>query len=347
LCFFQKAKFKKYLKYNQQIMKSRSLGNSGFNVSEVGLGCWQLGGDWGEGISEENAFSIMRKAVEQGVTFFDTADVYGAGQSERVIGKFIKRYKPNLKIATKFGRDGSVFPDKYTEKALRKSVDNSLNRLGVDAIDLLQLHCIPSDVLYEGSIFNWLRSLKKEGKIKAFGASVETVQEGLFCIEQEGITSLQIIFNIFRQKPLEELLPKAKAKNVGIIVRLPLASGLLTGKFTTETTFSDSDHRNYNKNGDAFNVGETFAGLPFEKGVELCNKIKDNFLKNGLTMAQFSQRWILDHNAISCIIPGASSASQIDSNCSVSDLEPLSSSIHETLKTFYKNEIHQHIRGPY
>ena len=328
-------------------MKSRTLGNSEFNVSEVGLGCWQLGGDWGDGVSEYVAFSIMTKAVEQGVTFFDTADVYGAGQSESVIGKFIKLHKPNLKIATKFGRDGSVFPDKYTEKALRKSVEDSLNRLGVDAIDLLQLHCIPTNVLYEGSIFNWLRTLKKEGKIKAFGASIETVEEGLFCIEQEGITSLQIIFNIFRQKPLEELLPKAKAKNVGIIVRLPLASGLLTGKFTKESTFSESDHRNYNKDGDAFNVGETFAGLPFEKGVELSNKIKDNFLPNGLTMAQFAQRWILDHEAISCIIPGASSASQINSNCSVSGLDALSSSIHEALQNFYKNEIHDHIRGPY
>ena len=329
------------------MIKSKSLGNSKFKVSEVGLGCWQLGGDWGDGVSEEIAFNIMSKAVEQGVTFFDTADVYGAGQSERVIGKFIKQHKPNLKIATKFGRDGSVYPDKYTEKALRKSVDDSLNRLGVDAIDLLQLHCIPSSVLYEGSIFNWLRHLKKEGKIRAFGASIETVEEGLFCLDQEEITSLQIIFNIFRQKPIEELLPKAKAKNIGIIVRLPLASGLLTGKFTKETTFSESDHRNYNKDGDAFNVGETFAGLPFEKGVELSNKIKDNYLSNGLTMAQFAQRWILDHDAVSCIIPGASSASQINSNCSVSSLEPLSSSIHESLRDFYKNEIHQNIRGPY
>ena len=328
-------------------MKSRSLGNSEFNVSEIGLGCWQLGGDWGDGVSEDVAFNIMSKAVEQGVTFFDTADVYGAGQSERVIGKFIKQHKPNLKIATKFGRDGSVFPDNYTEEALRKSVDDSLKRLGVDAIDLLQLHCIPSKVLYDGSIFNWLRTLKKEGKIKAFGASIETVEEGLFCIEQEGLTSLQIIFNIFRQKPIDELLPKAKAKNVGIIVRLPLASGLLTGKFTKETTFSESDHRNYNRDGEAFNVGETFAGLPFEKGVELSNKIKENYLPNGLTMAQFAQRWILDHDAVSCIIPGASSASQINSNCSVSNLAPLGENIHKSLNTFYKTEIHEHIRGPY
>ncbi|ULC60717.1 aldo/keto reductase [Flaviramulus sp. BrNp1-15] len=328
-------------------MKSRSLGNSKFNVSEVGLGCWQLGGDWGDSISDKVAFDIMSKAIEQGVTFFDTADVYGAGQSERVIGKFIKQHNPKLKIATKFGRDGSVFPDKYTEKALRKSVDDSLNRLGVEALDLLQLHCIPTEVLYEGSIFNWLRTLKQEGKIKNFGASIETVEEGLFCIEQDGLTSLQIIFNIFRQKPIAELLPKAKAKNVGIIVRLPLASGLLTGKFTKDTTFLESDHRNYNKDGEAFNVGETFAGLPFEKGVELANKIKENFLLDGLTMAQFAQRWILDHEAVSCIIPGASSASQIDSNCSVSDLNPLGSSIHEALQEFYKNEIHDHIRGPY
>lgn len=328
-------------------MKTRILGKNGFKVSEVGLGCWQLGGDWGDKISEESAFEIMSKAIERGVTFFDTADVYGAGQSESFIGNYIKQHTPNIKIATKFGRDASVYPNNYTEKALHNSVDSSLKRLGIESLDLLQLHCIPTSVLYEGSIFNWLRKLKDEGKIKTFGASVETVQEGFFCLDQEGITSLQIIFNIFRQKPLEDLLPNAENKNIGIIVRLPLASGLLAGKFTKETTFLESDHRNYNKDGNAFNVGETFAGIPFEKGVELSNEIKDTYLPNGLTMAQFSQRWILDHKAISCIIPGASSVSQINSNCSVSNIQPLNSNTHESLRILYKNEIHQHIRGVY
>ena len=328
-------------------MKYRDLDYKDFTVSEVGLGCWQLGGDWGKDISEDKAFEIMNKAVENGVTFFDTADVYGAGKSEELIGKFLKSTEANIKVATKFGRDASVFPDNYSEKALRLSVENSLKRLGLDSIDLLQLHCIPSDVLYNGEIFNWLRQLKQEGLIKAFGASVETIEEGLFCLEQEGITSLQIIFNVLRQKALDELLPKAKEKHIGIIVRLPLASGLLTGKFTKETTFADSDHRNFNRNGEAFNVGETFAGLPFEKGVELSTTLKEKYLPQGLSMAQFSQRWILDHDAVTCIIPGASTPKQIDSNCSVSELNTLSPNLHSQLNAFYTNNIHQYIRGVY
>ena len=328
-------------------MKYRDLDYKDFTVSEVGLGCWQLGGDWGKDISEDKAFEIMNKAVENGVTFFDTADVYGAGKSEELIGKFLKSTEANLKVATKFGRDASVYPDNYSEKALRLSVENSLKRLGLDSIDLLQLHCIPSDVLYNGEIFNWLRQLKQEGLIKAFGASVETIEEGLFCLEQEGITSLQIIFNVLRQKALDELLPKAKEKHIGIIVRLPLASGLLTGKFTKETTFADSDHRNFNRNGEAFNVGETFAGLPFEKGVELSKTLEEKYLPQGLSMAQFSQRWILDHDAVTCIIPGASTPKQIDSNCSVSELNTLSSNLHSQLNAFYTNNIHQYIRGVY
>ena len=328
-------------------MKYRDLDYKDFTVSEVGLGCWQLGGDWGKDISQDKAFAIMNKAVENGVTFFDTADVYGAGKSEELIGKFLKSTEANIKVATKFGRDASVFPDNYSEKALRLSVENSLKRLGLDSIDLLQLHCIPSDVLYNGEIFNWLRQLKQEGLIKAFGASVETIEEGLFCLEQEGITSLQIIFNVLRQKALDELLPKAKEKHIGIIVRLPLASGLLTGKFTKETTFADSDHRNFNRNGEAFNVGETFAGLPFEKGVELSTTLKEKYLPQGLSMAQFSQRWILDHDAVTCIIPGASTPKQIDSNCSVSELNTLSPNLHSQLNAFYTNNIHQYIRGVY
>ena len=328
-------------------MKYRDLDYKDFTVSEVGLGCWQLGGDWGKDISQDKAFAIMNKAVENGVTFFDTADVYGAGKSEELIGKFLKSTEANLKVATKFGRDASVYPDNYSEKALRLSVENSLKRLALDSIDLLQLHCIPSDVLYNGEIFNWLRQLKQEGLIKAFGASVETIEEGLFCLEQEGITSLQIIFNVLRQKALDELLPKAKEKHIGIIVRLPLASGLLTGKFTKETTFADSDHRNFNRNGEAFNVGETFAGLPFEKGVELSTILKEKYLPQGLSMAQFSQRWILDYDAVTCIIPGASSPKQIDSNCSVSELNTLSSNLHSQLNAFYTNNIHQYIRGVY
>jgi aryl-alcohol dehydrogenase-like predicted oxidoreductase len=328
-------------------MKSRILGKSGFNVSEVGLGCWQLGSDWGDSISKEKAFAILQEAIDQGITFFDTANVYGDGQSERFIGEFIKGLKNKPRIATKFGRGDAVYPDKYSEELLRKSVKDSANRLGIKTIDLVQLHCVPIAVLRDGEIFNWLRKLQNEGLIRHFGASVETVEEGLLCLEQEGIQSLQVIFNVFRQKLLTELLPQAKKKGVGIIVRLPLASGLLAGKYTKNTSFPENDHRNYNKDGAFFNVGETFAGVPFEKGVELVNSIKKEFLPNTLNLVQFTLRWILDHDAVSTIIPGASSPKQVKSNAEASDIAPLSQELHQKLYEFYTQEIHEFVRGAY
>jgi aryl-alcohol dehydrogenase-like predicted oxidoreductase len=328
-------------------MKSRILGKSGFNVSEVGLGCWQLGSDWGDSISKEKAFAILQEAIDQGITFFDTANVYGDGQSERFIGEFIKGLKNKPRIATKFGRGDAVYPDKYSEELLRKSVKDSANRLGIKKIDLVQLHCVPIAVLRDGEIFNWLRKLQNEGLIRHFGASVETVEEGLLCLEQEGILSLQVIFNVFRQKLLTELLPQAKKKGVGIIVRLPLASGLLAGKYTKNTSFPENDHRNYNKDGAFFNVGETFAGVPFEKGVELVNSIKKEFLPNTLNLVQFTLRWILDHDAVSTIIPGASSPKQVKSNAEASDIAPLSQELHQKLYEFYTQEIHEFVRGAY
>lgn len=328
-------------------MKSRILGKSGFNVSEVGLGCWQLGSDWGDSISKEKAFAILQEAIDQGITFFDTANVYGDGQSERFIGEFIKGLKNKPRIATKFGRGDAVYPDKYSEELLRKSVKDSANRLGIKTIDLVQLHCVPIAVLRDGEIFNWLRKLQNEGLIRHFGASVETVEEGLLCLEQEGILSLQVIFNVFRQKLLTKLLPQAKKKGVGIIVRLPLASGLLAGKYTKNTSFPENDHRNYNKDGAFFNVGETFAGVPFEKGVELVNSIKKEFLPNTLNLVQFTLRWILDHDAVSTIIPGASSPKQVKSNAEASDIAPLSQELHQKLYEFYTQEIHEFVRGAY
>lgn len=328
-------------------MKNRILGKKGFQVSEVGLGCWQLGADWGQDISKEKAFAILNEAVEQGITFFDTADVYGLGKSEGFIGDFLKETKYPVRVATKFGRHSSVFPDQYSEEALRKSVHGSIERLGVDSLDLIQLHCIPTEELRKGEVFDWLRKLKDEGLIRAFGASVETVEEGLICLQQEGLCSLQVIFNVFRQKLVEELLPQAINARVGIIVRLPLASGLLAGKFTRDTRFPENDHRNFNQNGEIFNVGETFAGLPFETGVGLSEKIKREFLPEGMNMVQFTLRWILDHEAVSTIIPGASSPDQVKSNASVSDLSPLSKEIHDQLAAFYREEVHHRIRGAY
>tara|TARA_R110002049_G_scaffold190938_2_gene359621 strand:+ start:6002 stop:6988 length:987 start_codon:yes stop_codon:yes gene_type:complete len=328
-------------------MNDRTLGKNGFKVSEVGLGCWQLGADWGQGISEKTGFSILNEAVKQGVTFFDTADVYGNGKSEKLIGDFLKTTDAEIKVATKFGRAADAYPNNYSKAVLRQTIEGSLKRLGVAALDLIQLHCIPIQYLIDGDIFDWLHELKQEGLIKHFGASVETVEEGLICIEQEGLLSLQVIFNVFRQKLVTELLPQAEAKGIGIIVRLPLASGLLSGKFTKQTTFPENDHRNYNKNGDAFNVGETFAGLPFEKGIDFVEIIKKNILPDHLTMVQLALRWILDHQAVSCIIPGASSPKQVIGNAEVSNLESLLPETHKALKALYKTQVHQAIRGGY
>jgi len=326
-------------------MHKRNLGKGGYEIGDVGLGCWQFGGDFGP-MEEKTAFDILNAAVESGTNFLDTADVYGAGVSEQLIGRFLKTCSTPLTIATKVGRDSSLFPDHYTREGVKSGITASLKRLGVEALDLIQLHCVPTQVLRDGEIFQWLRDFKNEGLIREFGASVESVEEGLICLEQDGLRSLQVIFNPFRQKLVTELFPQAQEKGVGIIVRLPLASGLLSGKFTKETTFPDTDHRNYNRDGQFFNVGETFAGLPFETGVELAEALKA-YLPDGMTLAEMSLRWILDHPAVSVIIPGASSISQAQRNAAASDLLPLSDELLETLRVFYLANVEKHIRGPY
>lgn len=328
-------------------MKYRKLGNTGFRVSEVGLGCWQLGGDWGDPVAEDKALSILKAAEEEGVNLFDTADVYGGGRSETLIGKYLRESGSKVHVITKFGQGAGVYPDNYTERSLRKGVEGSLSRLGVEAIDLLQLHCIPEAVLEKGEIFDLLRKLKEEGLIRNFGASVETEREGMICMKEEGLSSLQVIFNLFRQHYAEDFFNAAAQKEVGIIVRLPLASGLLSGKFSRQTRFSEKDHRNYNKDGEAFNVGETFSGLPFEKGLELVEGLKSEYLPQGQGMAAFSQRWILDHEAVSTIIPGASSVDQVRANAAVSSMPRLEGSLRQALKEFYRDEVLSNIRGPY
>jgi len=326
-------------------MRTRQLGKGGFEIGEVGIGCWQFGGDFGP-MGEDTAISTMATAVENGTTFFDTADVYGAGRSERLIGRFLKECISPVTVATKFGRGADVYPDKYTREALRDSVRGTLKRLGVGIIDLLQLHCIPMDILRDGEVFNWLRDLKEDGLIRHFGASVESVDEALLCLEQNGLLSLLVIFNIFRQKLVTELLSQAKGRGVGIIVRLPLASGLLSGKFTKDTKFAETDHRHYNRDGQCFNVGETFAGLPFDKGVELADALKE-YVPEGMSMAQMTLRWILDHDAVSVVIPGASSPAQARANAGVSELDKLPGDLHEKFREFYSRSVHSHIRGPY
>ena len=315
-------------------------------VSEIGLGCWQLGGtDWGN-LDDERALEILAAGAEAGVTFLDTADVYGGGRSERLIGTFLKGRPDNFFVATKLGRMPDLYPNLYTEKGVRAATEASLKRLQVEALDLTQLHCVPPAVLARGEIFEWLRTLKAEGKIKQFGASVESMEEAKVCLAQAGLCSLQIIFNIFRQKPSTTIFDEARSKQVGIIVRLPLASGLLGGKMTQTQTFAANDHRHYNRDGQKFNVGETFAGLPFEKGVELANALQA-LVPPGLSMADLAQRWILDFPAVTTVITGASRPEQAALNAAVSALPPLSAELHERLSQFYRNEVARHIRGPY
>lgn len=326
-------------------MNLRQLGNSDLTISEIGLGCWQLGGDFGP-IETSRVKEIIAAAVAAGITFFDTADVYGDGASERYLGEQLAQQQPRPIIATKYGRSGDAYPDKYSLINLRDAIKRAQDRLQTQQIDLLQLHCLPTEVLARGEIFDWLRSVQQEGLIRYFGASVETIAEGLICAQHADLTSLQVIFNIFRQKLLEELLPQALEKNIGIIVRLPLASGLLSGKFTAQTQFAASDHRHYNRDGQAFSVGETFAGIPFVKGVELATALAEK-VPAGLTMAQFAMRWLLDQPAVTSIIPGASSAAQVQENASVSNLPPLSADLHQSLHQFYEHQVAAHIRGVY
>jgi aryl-alcohol dehydrogenase-like predicted oxidoreductase len=327
-------------------MNMRPFGKTNLEVSEIGLGCWQLGGaDWGN-LDDQRAFDILNTAADAGITFLDTADVYGTGRSESLIGKFLKQRRGNFFVATKLGRMSDLYPDKYTEAGVRAATEASLKRLGVEALDLTQLHCVPPQVLQRGEIFHWLRRLQRDGKIKQFGASVESMDEAKVCLAQDGLCSLQIIFNIFRQKPIHAIFAEAKQKRVGIIVRLPLASGLLSGKMTKSQQFAATDHRSYNRDGKAFNVGETFAGLPFEKAVELADALKP-FVPAGMTMADMAQRWILDHDAISTVITGASKPEQALANARVSALPKLTPELHAKLAAFYQREVAQHIRGPY
>jgi aryl-alcohol dehydrogenase-like predicted oxidoreductase len=325
-------------------MKNRQLGSAGFQVTECGLGCWQLGGGWGNPWDDDTAQQILHAAYNAGIRFFDTADGYGNGESERSLGRFRQNHA-DVVIATKLGRVG-MYPDNYTFGAMLNATRASLDRLGIEQLDLTQLHCVPMAELRNSQVFDWLRTQRDQGLIARFGASVETVEEGLICLEQEGLTSLQIIFNLFRQKPLDELLPRARDKGVGIIVRVPLASGLLTGKFERQTTFKSGDHRNYNRNGQHFNVGETFAGVPFTKGVELVNELK-TMLPEGMSMVEMALRWILDQEAVSVVIPGASSPQQARLNAAISDLPSLPHDLHKQLATYYNQHIHQHVRGPY
>ena len=305
-------------------MKYRKFGSLDWNVSEIGLGCWQIGADWGE-VREDKAKEVLKSSFENGVNFFDTADVYGMGRSEKFVGEFIKSVSERIYVATKAGRqiNPHVAEGYYNKELMESYVDQSLSNLNVETIDLLQMHCPPTEVYSSDHTFDMLDHLVSKGKIQHYGFSVQTVDEALACIKRPNTKSIQVIFNIFRQKPAEKLFEIAKEKKVAIIVRVPLASGLLTGKFSKDSSFAPDDHRNYNINGDAFDVGETFSGVNFNKALDAVEDLK-NILPTDITLSQLSLRWILMHDAVSVVIPGAKNKDHVNLNTSSSNINEIS-----------------------
>ncbi|MEO0470043.1 MAG: aldo/keto reductase [Bacteroidota bacterium] len=323
-------------------MEYRRLGKTGFEISEISLGTWQVGGKWGADFDHQLAGNILEEAFDQGVNFIDTADVYSGGESEKAVGKAIRNSGKRIYIATKCGRYINPHVDEgYTPKALRQYVEDSLQRLQLDCIDIIQLHCPPTQVYYRPEIFAEFEKLKEEGKILHLGVSVEKVEEALKAIEYDNVVSVQIIYNMFRQRPHELFFQQALAKDVGVIVRVPLASGLLTGKFSLASRFEKGDHRFFNRNGEHFDKGETFAGIPYETGLQAVEKLKNLFPDHSLV--QLALQWILQQKAVSCIIPGASRPEQLVSNCAVSGQSPLSETEMNLIAQLYEANIKTHV----
>jgi aryl-alcohol dehydrogenase-like predicted oxidoreductase len=318
-------------------MDTAILGRTGRTVGRIGLGAWQLGADWGE-VAEDDAYAVLEAAVDSGVTFIDTADVYGDGRSEALIGRFLQQLgsqgHPGLTVATKMGRRVPQVESAYNLDSFRTWNDRSRQNLAVDTLDLVQLHCPPTPVYASDSVYDALDTLVAEKRIAAYGVSVETCDEALTAIARPNVATVQIILNALRLKPLERVLPAAQAAGVGIIARVPLASGLLSGKYDEHTTFAADDHRNYNRQGQAFDVGETFSGVPFEAGLEAVRRLRP-LLPPGATMAQFALRWIIDQPGVSVVIPGARSPEQARANASAAALAPLTEQTHQAVTEVY------------
>jgi aryl-alcohol dehydrogenase-like predicted oxidoreductase len=323
-------------------MKYRALGRTGWNVSDVSFGAWAIGGSWGH-VSDEEAIGALHKALDCGVNFIDTADVYGDGRSERLIARLRKERKQDFVVATKAGRRlPKQTVEGYSRQNLTKWVDDSLRNLEVDALDLLQLHCPSTDLYYQPEIFGILDSLVAQGKIQYYGVSVERIEEALKAIEYPQVQTVQIIFNCFRHRPAELFFPRALEKKVGILARVPLASGLLSGKLKRESKFASDDHRNFNRHGEAFDVGETFSGVPYEVGLEVVEEVR-RLVPKGVSMAQFALRWILMFDAVSCAIPGGKRPEQVEDNCHASDLPALSPEVMKSLRGLYDERIRPHV----
>lgn len=318
-------------------MEQRKLGRTGRDVSVVGLGTWQLGADWGD-VRESDALAVLAAAVDSGVTFLDTADVYGDGRSEQLIGRFLRERGERLFVATKMGRRAAQEPGNYTLDNFRAWTDRSRANLGVDTLDLVQLHCPPTPVYSTDAVFDALDTLVAEGRIAAYGVSVETAAEALTAIARPGVASVQIILNAFRRKPLERVLPAAAEAGVGIIARVPLASGLLSGRYRADTVFAADDHRSYNRHGEAFDVGETFSGVDFAAGVAAATEFAE-LAPPGATPAQTALRWIIDRPEVTSVIPGARNAEQALANTAAASLAPLTDDTTTAIAGVYDRRI--------
>ncbi len=327
----------------------RAFGRTGWTVSEIGFGAWAIGGAWGE-VTEDDARATLHAALDAGVTFLDTADVYGDGRSERLIGAVLAErgllgHPPEARpvVATKAGRrlDPHV-AEGYTESALARFIDRSRDNLGMDRLDLLQLHCPPRPVYEHPGVFDALDRFVEEGRIRHWGVSVETVEEALRALERPTLSSIQIIYNVFRQKPAEAVMPRARERGVAIVVRVPLASGLLTGKMSRQSTFAEDDHRAFNRDGSAFDVGETFAGVPFEVGLDAVEELR-GLVPQEASMAQWALRWVLMEQAVSVVIPGARRPDQARANAAAAALAPLPEETMEAARAVYLERIAPHV----
>ncbi|MGN2406670.1 aldo/keto reductase [Pseudomonas syringae] len=324
-------------------MHYRVMDRAGVKLSEIGFGAWAIGGAWGE-VSESDAKAALHAALDQGTTFIDTADVYGDGRSERIIAEVVgERGGDRPFIATKAGRRLSPHVAQgYTRANLNSFVERSLRNLQTDCLDLVQLHCPPTEIYYQPEVFEIMEGMIASGKIRNYGVSVEKVEEALKAIEYPGVVSVQMIYNIFRQRPASLFMQEAKKRGVGVIVRVPLASGLLSGKMTNATAFAADDHRLFNRNGEAFDKGETFAGVPFSVALEAVEQLRP-FVPQGTTMAQFALRWILMESGVTTVIPGAKLAQQAKANSDSSDLPPIPETTMRALRTLYDSKISPHV----